>query len=414
MIDAWSAFGERGLRDLSNVDKAVAGLRLVQEASEGAYADDGALLGALLRVRMGEGLNDHVRALLHRLKDSRAPGGSLLDAFAHIAALHAEGILLLTKPVLACALRCPTGTLKRKVLGPLGEEAVVTTSSQFVLVRHRAIAEVACRLLSEEFFVEFDEVYLRLVRSARELFLTGESVHDPGKWAYLSKHFAEKRNYLLAIRLAREVLRLEPANPFFIVQLSQLYRNSEQPEQAATLFRESIEVRGDRAYYYEWGTSEGFVGNYGRGAWLDGLAMADETDRKPVDQQRAVYCANGLVVAFRELYAQYALPAFLRALVGAAHIAHTLDRDGTFSSTEDRRRVQSSLQEHGAHHLGRDPGDDSVTAVAEGISAAWDHAEADLSPCPFAQRELPFSKLKQLMRNYSQTTQSKGRAGRST
>lgn len=149
VIKAWSRYGKQGMGRLEKLNIQEAISQLVREAKSEAYAEEGAFLGAMLRARLGEDIKAHVTALLLRLNERPAPGGTLMQAFAYIAALHAENYLILSKDVLAEALGCKLRDVKRQIVGPLGEEAAATRIGQFILTRHRAIAETAVTVLSD-------------------------------------------------------------------------------------------------------------------------------------------------------------------------------------------------------------------------------------------------------------------------
>ena len=145
MVTAWSTYGKEGLKTLDGLELDEAASQLLEAAkSEEINSSEGTFFGAMLQVRWGEGLKSHIDNLLHKLERRSIGGGrTLKDAFAYIAAMHAENLPILSKDVLAAALHIPFGDLKRAVLTPLGEEAAIATTGQFVFSRHRAIADSA-------------------------------------------------------------------------------------------------------------------------------------------------------------------------------------------------------------------------------------------------------------------------------
>ena len=111
-------------------------------------------------------MTEHVRKLLRRLGKIHAPGGRLRDAYSYIAAMHAENLRFLSRPVLAHQLGCDETTLRERTSsGCLPTEAAGQSQGEFVLTRHRRIAEVAMELLEEEGDDRF-ELIAKLAKSA--------------------------------------------------------------------------------------------------------------------------------------------------------------------------------------------------------------------------------------------------------
>ncbi len=181
VIDAWTSYHEKGLGRLAGLSKDEAVKRLVAETRSEKSRDDGAFLGALLRLRFGEELKKHVKKLLDRLNEQKIfpdKPNTLLLAFAYIAAMHAENKLFLSKLVLAKALGIERGQLRSKVLYPLGEEAAADVAGDIVFTRHRAIAETALDIIKNTLYydIELNELYVDLVTTAEELAQIGHFV----------------------------------------------------------------------------------------------------------------------------------------------------------------------------------------------------------------------------------------------
>lgn len=178
IVNAWARYGSEGLGDLAEIHSDQAAKRLIQAAQDqdARYKHDGAFLGAMLKVRKGTELREHVASLLERLgtrtiaHQREGDPKSLRDAMAYIAAMHAENLLFLSKPVLAKVLGCKPGKLKADVLGPLGEEAAAGSCGKFILTRHRAIAEAAMELLQRRFHYDAEELYVEMTRAALQVF----------------------------------------------------------------------------------------------------------------------------------------------------------------------------------------------------------------------------------------------------
>src|SRR5205085_6583082 len=101
IVESWCEYGNEAMGKLQGMAPEEAAQRLVEESKSETYTEEGAFLGAMLRARFGKGMKEHVKSLLLRLNERTAINTTLMDAFAYIAALHAENILILSKEVLA-------------------------------------------------------------------------------------------------------------------------------------------------------------------------------------------------------------------------------------------------------------------------------------------------------------------------
>lgn len=380
IVDAWGAYGSQGLGALasSTCDLEEGARKLAEAAKSETYDQEGAFLGAMLRVRIGDGLKDNIKALLVRLQQRSAPGGTLLDAFAYIAAFHAENKLILSKEVLAKVLRCRVGDIKRKITGPLGEEAAATTSGQFIFTRHKAIAEAAVEVLSRDFHIDFEELYIELLRIAIQLASSGTFVPHLSTWRFLSTHFFEKGDFSFAIRLAHESLKLEPHNVYLVVHLSKLLRELGEADQSVRLFYNRVVDNQDRAYYFEWGTAEGSIGNHGLGTLLAGIALADIPGMNDSSRQNAVICLSGLSVSFGYLFEKYNQSVFEQASRACAQLALDVDPGTALflpKALIGVQRVLIQAQEQGENRLDKTA---LLEQVKEGLVRAWDYREREI------------------------------------
>lgn len=201
----------------------------------------------------------------------------------------------------------------------------------------------------------------------------------------------------LGLRIAHEVPKLEPNNPYLLVHLSKLYREAEQAEQSVQLFRrarkEVENYRNKRSYFYEWGTAEGVTGNHCVGAWLGGVSLADSTKMRPPNTRDAVFSLNGLTVAFRELFDERGDPVFIRACGAAAQLALKLPPVEGVSFHQVRTGLARSKEE-GV------PDVDIASAISElraGIAIAWQHREDELPEWVSRGDELAFQGLISLL-----------------
>jgi hypothetical protein len=328
IVAAWTKFGSRGLGKLANTSFDDAVKQLVEAAHLEASSNDGAFLGAMLRVRVGLALKDHVAALMARLElreISGMPGKTLLDAFAYIAIPHALNILFLSKSVLSRAIGIEESKVRRRILAPLGEEAAASSAGQFILTRHRAIAEAAMEIASNRFDFDHEDILVDLVRAAIIANDEGSLVPHLSDWRYLSSRLFGQGNQSLGVKLAAAALAADATNSFLAVKLAQLYREAGQAEQSVAVFRRTyVQAKGNRAFYTEWATCEGVIQNRALSVWINAVSMADGTELRPPDVRDVGFGLSGLLVGFLGLNERYKNTLFLEAAVAADRIARRI------------------------------------------------------------------------------------------
>jgi hypothetical protein len=306
--------GSEGLGSLAGVPLESAALQLAQAArSEAEAGHEGSLFGALLQVRRGPHLREHVETLLLKLGQYRQGPFDLREAFAFIAAMHAQDLLILTKEILAKALSISPVDLRRKVLTPLGDEAAIATTGRHVFTRHRAIALAALELLTDRFSVDLDNLYERLEAAALFEGLGGTFVPSFDKWRYLGGHFFSQGDPVLGIKLGRMALAAEPGNPYLVNKLSKMYRDSGDPDAAIGIFRNTTPVHPRRSYFLEWGVAEMAVGNLGVAARLVGFSLSDKAEYQPPDLDQALMSLKCLGSIFARLSESYGAAEFSTA-----------------------------------------------------------------------------------------------------
>nr|WP_265594157.1 metallophosphoesterase [Haloferula sp. BvORR071] len=386
IVESWTQFGSRGLGRLTGASKEDAVAQLMEAARIEATVPDGAFLGAMLRVRVGVALKDHVASLMGRLetrKIQELPGKTLLDAFAYIAIPHALNVLFLSKPVLARALGLDESRLRRRILGPLGEEAAASAYGQYVLTRHRAIAEAASEIALSRFDFEVESVLMDLVRAAIIENEEGHLVPNLKEWRFLSSRFFDEGNQSLGVVLANAALATDPKNSFLAVKLASLYRSAGQAELSAMVFRKSSgQAKGNRAFYTEWATCEGFISSRATSVWLHAVSLADGTEMRPPSVKDVGFGLSGLLNSFIGLYDAYQLRKFSSA-AGAAY-ALGLRLTLSHETYQEFARHLEALNER--HALTKDEGEASLAALIEGIEAAYEIREIELGqsvPTPY-------------------------------
>lgn len=351
IVEAWQCYGDEGLGDLARVPDGKRAETLETKAKEEAKTQSGAFFGALLAVRNGADLRNHAQLLLERLGQRKIrSGGTLRDALAFIAAMHAEELEFLSRPVLAQALGCPLDRLHRDVLVPLGQESAATTTSSFIFTRHRHIAETLVSVLEQDFGEDVGQLFVRLGEAALTAFNNNVFVLKLGQWRFgVSDHFFAKGHHEVAFRIARAVLACEPAQLQTRTHLANLHRRAKDPKQAIRIFREKPgQVQGGRGFYHEWGVAEGECGNQAESAMLESFSLSDQCPDNLVDNDQAKKGLASLGVTFGELYDAYAHSIFRDARMAISVIGQTLRLDtvtkGYFQKYARESAIQGSPQ----------------------------------------------------------------------
>jgi predicted MPP superfamily phosphohydrolase len=352
VVRSWSVLGAKGLGSLVGVPLDAAISRLVDAAqSEVESAHEGSLFGALLQVRHATDLREHIYTLLQKLKKYQPSGVNLLDAFALIASMHAQGLLILTKEVLAVALGVESKDLRRRVLSPLGDEAAIATTGRHVFTRHQAIAKVALDLLADRFSTDTDELYQKLLEAALAAGTSGTFIPNFDQWRFLGSHFAERGDEVLGIRLARIALTTEPANPFIIDNLSRMYREANQPELAVELFRGMSLERPTRSSFFEWGLAEFTAGSLAVGVFLVAYSISDQCGPQAVPREQLRIGLSRLASGFQALAESFGLDSYAAAARAAEQLVKPLEHKSSKESLLQGPRLQAGDIQAAFKHL---------------------------------------------------------------
>lgn len=398
IVHAWRAYDKAGLGNLYLIPDDLRVEALVQQAKEEAKTTSGAFFGALLAVRNGAELHSHAQRMLNRLGARKIRGsGTLRDALAYIAAMHAEGLEFLSRPVLAQALDCQPDKLYREVLAPLGQEAATTTTASFIFIRHRRIAVALVSVLEEDFGEEISRLFIRLGEAAIDAFNNGEYVLELGRWRFkLFEHFFAKGQHDLAFRIAQAILAREPMNSLTRTHVANLYRKAKVPEQAVDVFRKlPSSVKGDRVFYFEWGVAEGECGNHFNNILLASYSLSDQCPAAPVDNDGARMTLAGLGAAFGPLYEAYHNPTFRDARMAVAVLGQSLRLDPTSEAYFRSYVNETSLQ--GAEH----PDLEQAFALLRAAVIAAAQGAMNTAPAALFTRadDLTFKGLEQIIFN---------------
>lgn len=326
VVEAWRKCGADGLRELAALpDMAKQVAALVDSVKDAGNArDEGSMFGGLLAVRFGQnGLQAHVRALLNRLKEQLVEGVSctLFDALVYVAACHAVGIPCLDENVLADLVSVPRDWVQSRVVRPLGEEAAAVQSGGHVLTRHSKVA-AAILVEADEASVDVAEVWSAVVRqtvrTSRDVRVGYQShpkiIHaGPRLQEALPKQLSVKRRREIAIAAAKTDVAVEPERLCAITDLGRTFRNAGSFTDAVQVFRDNlgglpskVDFKTDiRGYWYEWGVSEGSLGDglshRAADAWLQCLSLSDHLNPSPITDDNVKLICAGLGVAFGKL-----------------------------------------------------------------------------------------------------------------
>ena len=349
IVQSWQAYGDTCLGNLAKIPEVERAAILERQAKDEVSTRSGAFFGALLSVRSGSDLHNHARLLLDRLGQRKIPsGGTLRDALAYIATMHAEGLEFLSRPVLAQALGCPLEKLHREVLVPLGQEAAATTTSSFIFTRHWRIAETMVSVLEKEFGEDIGARYVELSQAAIDY---SNISHIPApenlkQWRFeISNHFLAQNRHELAFHIAEAVLDREPTNSLTRTHVANLYRRAKKPDEAIRVFREiKTLVEGNRAFYYEWGVTEGECSHDVENVMLAAYSLADQSSQRRIDNVQAQKSLTGLGVPFGALYDAYRDPAFRDARMAVVVLGQTLRLDATSKGYFEKHAKEATAQ----------------------------------------------------------------------
>lgn len=283
-FDAWSALGGRGLGELAGLERQAGVDRLIKEVRLEAAnrPGDGALLGGLLRTRIGDGMREHVRSLLKRFElRSKSKQQHLHRVFTYICAFHAEGLDMLTDQAIAWAVGLTVKDLRRRLVVPLGAEAAAAAHGALVTCRHREIARVAIDILVNEEGYHLQTTFAEILRAVEAGANRGSTVVAIERWRFgLAEHFlnSERPNFALELM---EALSLEsPDNSYFVTKRSFILRRLNDHLGALGLMsnsfgRVTLTRDSTRAYFTEWSVASTRAGCPNLGIVMACLVLAD-------------------------------------------------------------------------------------------------------------------------------------------
>lgn len=449
IVEKWGEVGAAGLGNLAAIpenDRARHLTKLAYE-EECNNPDEGPLLGAMLLARKDDvTFQGYVEDILHRLKRHSAPGGkSLQDVFAYIAALHADAYLKneskqargrkrqtvakpprLSKPILRRVLSCSLEELEEHVLTPLVDEAATSRSGYFVLLRHRRIAEVAKRILSEKFPNRFEEqIYPDLLREARKAYLNKREIdeNEVKAWNNLPRFYFEYGKVELALRLAKVLADVEEYDPVPVVSWAHIYRDANRKKEAAELFGQRFElVKPDKGYFYEWSVAEGQINNHCYSTWLTGIALSDETEERQGRDAPVMMRLSGLTTSLGKLFEKASnkhspfydpshAQIFLQACAAAAQLGLDNRAQKNIRSGFDYNKAEENLTKGKnlglAHNLSPlAEASAALDVLFKGVNLAWDLREKDQGELPNTLPSISELKFKKFVSLFSEEGKS--------
>jgi hypothetical protein len=348
---------------------------LLQATRQEASVKDGALLGGMLRARIGgiDRLDDHVNKMVGRLLRRRiGPERTLAHAFLYIAALHAIGLEVMTESLLAAVLSIPLSAIEERVIIPLGEEAAAVRAGRVLLVRHRAIAESAMRVARDGLHIGVKGIYASLTRTGIRVARQSPGTLDPKEFRFMSMKLSGDPESALASAWAaceEEPDDLRRVTNLFVV-LSDNHQDDELTRQARAVapgLRKMVNYsKAARVFFYQWSVAAGKLGNHPAACWLNALAVADLPQVQPLQEHDLEVRVPGLGPAFRELALQPDGELFGRGL----RALETMLRDWPVNTRtrRDLRRYRADADRLGVPEADFDTCKEDLVAA---ITEAW-------------------------------------------
>ena len=309
ITESWQYFNSSRTDKLKSLGLDEAAKQLYLAAHKKASRKEGSVIGAVLQVRFGDDLTEHVKALMKRFSDRDIPGGgNLLLAFAYISAMHAIGQHYLSRPVLSEVLCCPLEKLNAHVLIPLGMEAAVSSDGVFILTRHQSIAKATLDLFEGVFGQDIDQLYKDLIKAAMIAKVTN-FIPNYNNWIF---HYAQNlmRNgrYDIAIYVAQEVIERNPSNTTIAISVAKTMRIS-------GLFNDSYRILknltgpiyNNRGFHLELGTLENKRGKPTIGVFHLFYSLSDQADRLQIGNRYAKSVLLQISISLLDIFKDFLL-----------------------------------------------------------------------------------------------------------
>jgi hypothetical protein len=331
IVGAWQAWGPDAMGLLKDKDLETAAMSLLSHAKDlAARKEEPSLLGALLLTRMGEDLIAHVRKIVHGLGQGITVGKfTMRQIYALIAAMHEKNQLYLTRSILACALGCEVSELDVKALAILRREAMLDAGGNYVLTRHRSIAEAACAVLRED-GEDIDAMYPFLARAAATYFRNQRSASsDRVLWImHFASYFVDQgeRWWPTARGIVKAIYEADHDNPSALIMFSSVHRRTGKVTTAMEALKGADRrLSARRNVLSEWVDVAMSVGDLGLAAWLCGRSLAD-MDAEPLDPGRSKPSLLKLGATLELLFRERRKSMFVEGQIACGKIGLRLSR----------------------------------------------------------------------------------------
>ncbi|MFF4429177.1 SIR2 family protein [Streptomyces sp. NPDC001513] len=376
IVTAWRDCG--ALRELAKTPERERARKLVDLSQATFGRQESSLVGAMLALRYGPLLGEHVEELLRRIE--RHP--MLREAFLMISVLHAafhdkdRRIRPLSLRILAQALEMKQTDIEMRVEDTLRKEAGLSDHGENLWVRHVSIAEAALRISRAQRPDELVPLIRKVVGAAVRLSPAMSTPdHDLYSAAYLSARLEIAEESVAA---AETAVAVAPARLSYRTSLvaalriaKRLQEAGEAAERAAKEMPSMTDPESKFGFLLEWATVAGQDHRPESNALLIGAALA-----LPLEEHQRVYALVNMGVPLRNLHEQSADPVYLEALRGVVGLLQA--RQASRQQKAYLRRHATYLTQCGAIPLAGE--DDAWDALQTALDKLRPNAHPTLVP----------------------------------
>lgn len=284
IISSWENFGEDGLAGLSSIPESHRVENLMNSATSLAGTKSNHFFGALLSIRHGKKLGEHVKSMLESLERERIYNGkTLLDAYSYIASIHSIGLNILTYDILAHVLDIPITRLHREVIIPLRSEAAISAKSDTIQIRHDMIATVASACLENEFHDRRQDRLVEMIDSAIQLVNQTNDQPFIRDWRYsITEFYRACGQTSTAKEVARFIYSCDPTDSFLATAYCHSLRNNDQDDVACQFMKSAAKVIRNpiRSFYFELAIEFGNLNMQPESAYMALFSLCDAVKYK--------------------------------------------------------------------------------------------------------------------------------------
>jgi hypothetical protein len=337
IVDSWAQLGTSGLGELTGIDKNGRGIALHEAARDASTGAPDSLMGAMLRLRFGDGLVDRVGDLLGRLDNHGSVGdSSLTECFLMISLMHTASLSQarptpISQRLIAGACSLDEVAVEYLVLDPLGAEAAISRHSADVWVRHAAIADAALEASRKRDPQEITRAVARLVRTAVRLSpLLGSQDSDLYAAAYISRTLKDPGE---AITAADAAALTEPRRQSYAVSRVTAHRVHGRTDDAIKIAADAWDTRNSLvgadnhdALLDAWATAYGVANNPAANLVLHVKMLSGHLD--DLSHPSAVRALLGMGVCLTSLHERAPQGPFASALGGVVTLLASISLSG--------------------------------------------------------------------------------------